>query len=65
MSTFAVVVRWCATCQDDVMFEQPGCPDEHGGDCPEWTCVQCGEAVLVGYSLPERAAGNSAVSSVA
>jgi len=65
MSTFAVVVRWCTTCQDDVMFEQPGCTDAHGGDCPEWTCVQCGDAVLVGFSLPERTAVAHQISSVA
>jgi hypothetical protein len=53
MSTFAIVVRWCSTCQDEVTFEQPGCLDDHGLDCPEWVCVQCGDAVLVGFSLPE------------
>ena len=36
------------------MFEQPGCTDDHGGDCPEWTCVQCGDAMFVGFSLAER-----------
>ena len=56
MSTFAVVVRWCATCEDDVMVEQPGCADDHGDDCPEWTCVGCGDAMFVGFSLPERSA---------
>ena len=54
MSTFAVVVRWCTTCEEDVMFEQPGCTDDHGGDCPEWTCVGCGDAMFVGFSLAER-----------
>ena len=56
MSTFAVVVRWCTTCEDDVMFEQPGCSDDHGGDCPEWTCVQCGDALFVGFSPAQRPA---------
>ena len=36
------------------MFEQPGCTDDHGGDCPEWTCVGCGDAMFVGFSLAER-----------
>ena len=54
MSTFAVVVRWCTTCEDDVMFEQPGCSDDHGGDCPEWTCVGCGDAMFVGFTPAER-----------
>ncbi|WP_169806820.1 hypothetical protein [Actinomadura macra] len=30
------------------MFEQPPCPDGHGGECPERACVECGTAVLVG-----------------
>ena len=51
-----MVVRWCTTCEDDVMVEQPGCADDHGDDCPEWTCVGCGDAMFVGFSLPERLA---------
>jgi len=47
------------------MFEQPGCADDHEADCPEWTCVQCGDAVLVGFSLPERTAVSHPISSVA
>ena len=52
MTTSAVVLRWCSTCRDEVMFEQPECRDEHGGDCPEWVCVQCGEALLLGFGRP-------------
>jgi hypothetical protein len=47
------VVRFCSICLADVGFEQPDCLDDHGLDCPEWVCVQCGDAVLVGFSLPE------------
>jgi hypothetical protein len=46
-------VRFCSTCQDEVAFEQPECVDGHGWDCPEWVCVQCGDAVLVGFAPPE------------
>jgi hypothetical protein len=35
-------------------FEQPECIDEHEGECPEWVCIRCGEAFLVGFALPER-----------
>jgi len=52
MTTFAVV-RWCSTCRDDVTFEQPACLDGHDLDCPDWACVQCGEAVFVGFSAAE------------
>ena len=44
----APIVRFCATCRGDVSFEQPDCLDAHDEDCPEWVCVQCGDAVLVG-----------------
>ncbi|MGH8892911.1 MAG: hypothetical protein ACRDWY_06340 [Actinomycetes bacterium] len=47
------LVRWCTTCQDDVFFEQPDCFDNHGADCPERVCVQCGDALLVGFDLSE------------
>ena len=52
MSTHAVVVRWCATCLTETMFEQPECLDGHGVDCPEWVCVSCGEAMLLGFAPP-------------
>ena len=54
MTTSAVVLRWCATCLDETMFEQPECHDQHGGECPEWVCVSCGEALLLGFVPPER-----------
>ena len=53
-TTSAVVLRWCATCLDETMFEQPECRDHHGGDCTEWVCVACGEALLLGFVPPER-----------
>jgi hypothetical protein len=49
------LVRWCATCRDEVFFEQPDCLDDHGVDCPERVCVQCGEAFLVGFAVPTAA----------
>jgi hypothetical protein len=58
-------VRFCSTCQDEVVFEQPECLDEHGLDCPEWVCVQCGDAVLVGFSLTEPVVALRPTSNVA
>ena len=52
----AVDLRWCATCLAETMFEQPECGEHHGGDCPEWVCVECGEALLLGFVPPERVA---------
>lgn len=48
----ATLVLWCTTCGDDVAFEQPGCLDGHGIDCPEWACTVCGAALLVGFADP-------------
>ena len=36
----------CATCGIVARFVPPPCPDSHGGDCPEWMCTRCGEALL-------------------
>jgi hypothetical protein len=44
-------LRWCPSCRAERVFEMPPCPDEHGGDCPERACVDCGEAVLIGLTL--------------
>jgi hypothetical protein len=42
----------CAVCGHVTQFEQPPCPDGHP-DCPEWTCVRCGEALLVAPPSPD------------
>ena len=56
--TTTAVQRWCATCGSDVTFEQPDCIDEHEGDCPEWVCIRCDEACLVGFGArPADAVG--------
>ena len=59
-ATFATVVRFCATCRADVPFEQPSCGDDHGADCPEWVCVECGDAVLVGFLVDGPVSATSA-----
>jgi hypothetical protein len=41
----------CPPCGEITEFVQPPCADGHtenGGDCPEWTCVDCGAAVVLG-----------------
>lgn len=50
--------RLCRECGADRLFEQyhdqPGCcPDSADGDCPEWSCTECGSA-LAGF-VPCRA----------
>jgi len=41
-------MRRCSICSDERLFEQPPCAEEHDPDCPEWVCVDCGAALLVG-----------------
>jgi hypothetical protein len=37
----------CPECCDERQFEQPLCEDDHGHDCPEWLCVDCGYALMM------------------
>jgi hypothetical protein len=56
------LTRYCTGCSEERDFEQfhadPGsCPDVRDGDCPEWACTVCGDALLIGlpaggYSAP-------------
>ena len=50
------MIRFCPECGDDRLFEsyhgEPGgCPDSPDGDCPEWGCVACGTALLIGLAV--------------
>ena len=54
LTATVTIVRFCTICRADAPFEQPGCLDAHGSDCPEWVCVECGEAVIVGFAVPEQ-----------
>jgi hypothetical protein len=41
----------CPGCGGDEPFEQihaGQCPDADGGECPEWVCLACGAAVIMG-----------------
>lgn len=40
--------RHCSACDGERQFEQPPCADDHGPDCPEYACVECGMAILIG-----------------
>ena len=66
-ATKPTTVSWCTTCRADMPFEQPDCLDDHGHgvDCPEWSCVVCGEAVFVAFGLTEPAARTDRASHVA
>jgi hypothetical protein len=45
----------CTPCGEIAEFVQPPCGDGHaddGGECPEWACVECGAAVVMGEPAP-------------
>ena len=46
--------RWCAACADERAFETPPCQDDHGDDCLDLACVECGHAIVVGLQAPRE-----------
>ncbi len=58
------LVMHCAGCNEERLFEQfhPGpasCPDVPDGDCREWGCTMCGDALIIGLPGPEYASRGS------
>jgi hypothetical protein len=58
VATMTHLTRYCTGCSDERGFEQfhaepGGCPDVPDGDCPEWACTVCGDALLIGLPLGE------------
>lgn len=43
-----MTTRYCPTCRDERLVEQPPCPDGHA-ECPELVCVDCGTAIVIGW----------------
>ena len=52
MSMVTAEIRFCAGCQDERGFEMPPCQDDHGLDCLDLACVECGHAIVVGVMAP-------------
>lgn len=44
----ALKLMVCPDCAAPRLFEQPGCAPEHGVDCVERCCTECGAAVFIG-----------------
>ena len=58
--------RHCAGCNEERLFEQfhaepAGCPDAPDGECREWGCPVCGDALFVGLPSPAHDAGGRAI----
>ena len=53
--------RACPECGGERLFEQVHavageCPDSLDGHCPEWSCTECGAALLAGFLIYRAAA---------
>ena len=49
-----LTTRACPECDGERLFEQVHaeageCPDSPDGHCPEWSCTECGAALLAGF----------------
>jgi len=55
----------CTGCNEERLFEQfhaepASCPDVLDGDCQEWACAVCGDALIIGLPAPASVRGDSA-----
>ena len=53
-----LVLRWCADCRVEQLFEVPPCGDGHDDGCPDLACTVCGAAAVLG--IAERADDSAA-----
>jgi hypothetical protein len=56
--------RYCTGCGEERPFGQlhaevASCPDVPDGDCPEWGCPVCGEALFIGLPVREHVSRGS------
>ena len=61
----ATMTRYCTGCGEEQLFEQlhaaaASCPDVPDGDCPEWGCSACGEALFIGLPVREHVSSGGA-----
>ena len=56
-----LVLRWCADCRAEQLFEVPPCSDGHDAGCPDLACTTCGAAAVLGIAetAAEAASGRS------
>jgi hypothetical protein len=58
------LTRYCTGCNEERPFEPfhaspADCPDVPDGDCPEWGCTVCGDALFIGLPVRERVISGS------
>lgn len=44
------MLRWCADCRMEQLFEVPPCADGHADGCPDLACTGCGAAAVLGIA---------------
>jgi len=59
------LIMSCAGCNEEQLFERAhaepaSCPDVLDGDCQEWACTVCGDALIIGLPAPAYVRGGSA-----
>jgi hypothetical protein len=64
VATMMYLSRYCTGCSEERLFEQfhaelASCPDVPDGDCQEWACAVCGDALIIGLPLHEQASRGS------
>ena len=60
------LAKYCAGCSEERLFERyhaepASCPDVPDGECPEWGCTSCGEALIIGLPVPGWASSDRAI----
>jgi hypothetical protein len=58
------LIRYCTGCSDERAFEQlhtdpASCPDVPDGECLEWGCPVCGDALFIGLPVREHVTSGS------
>jgi len=64
VATMTHLTRYCTGCSDERLFEQmhaepAGCPDAQDGECPEWGCSACGDALFIGPPVRQHVTSGS------
>jgi hypothetical protein len=62
----APLIRHCTGCNEERPFEQfhaepASCPDVPDGECQEWACAICGDALIIGLPAPAYVSTGSAI----
>jgi hypothetical protein len=59
------LTMYCSGCSTEQPFDQlhgesASCPDAADGECPEWGCAACGDALFIGLPVREHVSRTAA-----